>query len=371
MTTTVFDAGDRIPIVGSASRVIRVVYLPGHHDYLHALYVAMSSAESGAATAILPVPRPERQEPGDLAVCWQDADLVHINWPEHLVPDDSPGCGAHLRRTLQALDTLGRSGVIVAWTMHNRLPHFWPKATGAALYRRMAMLAQVVIHHSKWGMREMMNRLVYRADVIHAVVPHGHYSEALVIDQDRLECERQLGLTPCVLRFGIIGRPQSQKRVADIVRAFLAGADTDRQLLVTAIGPGETLPVDPRLAVRPRCGWLPRQQIATQVQCCDCLVASHDGASYLTSGLVADAIGAGIPMLVNGDWPFWSEILGDAALIYVDEGSLSAAFASVTPAEIGRAALAAQALRPTYNWNRLADETARLFLRAFARQQRM
>jgi hypothetical protein len=370
MTTTGFDAGDRTPMVGSASRLIRVVYLPGHHDYLRALYFAMSSAESGAATTIFPVPRPERQEPGDLAACWQEADLVHIGWPEHLVSDGSAGCDAHLRRTLQALDTLDHSGVIVAWTMHNRLPHFWPRAAGAALYRRMAMLAQVVIHHSKWGMQEMMSHLVYRADAIHAVVSHGHYNDALVIDQDRLECERQMGLTPCVLRFGIIGRPQSQKRVADIVRAFLAGAATDRQLLVAAIGPSETFPVDPRLAVRPRCGWLPRQQIAIQLKCCDCLVAWHDGANYLTSGLVADAIGAGIPMLVNGDWPFWSEILGDAALIYVDEGNLSSAFASVTPTEIGRSALAAQALRPTYDWNRLADETARLFLRAFARQPR-
>src|SRR5215207_8800485 len=267
MPTMGFDAGDRIPIIGSASRFIRVVYLPGDHDYLRALYLAMSSAESGAATAILPMPRPERRDPSDLTACWQEADIVHIGWPEHLVSDSSAGCDAHLRRTLQALDALERSGVIVAWTMHNRLPHFWPKAAGAALYRQMAMLAHVVIHHSEWGMREMTSRLVYRANAIHAVVPHGHYSEALAIDQDRLECERQMGLPPCALRFGIIGRPQPQKRVADIVRAFLAGAGTDRQLLVAAIGPGETLPVDSRLAVRPRCRWLPRQQIATQVKC--------------------------------------------------------------------------------------------------------
>jgi hypothetical protein len=350
---------------------VRVVYLPGHHDYLGALYGAMSSGGSAAVSAILPVPRPERQDPRELLAFWREADLVHIGWPEHLVLDASPGCEAHARRTSEALDALERTGVLVAWTMHNRLPHFWPEAAGAALYRRMATLAHVVIHHSRWGMREMRTRLCYRGDAIHGVIPHGHYATAMEITEDRAECERQCGLTPSALRFGIIGRPQAQKRVADIVSAFLAGAGPGRQLLVAAVAPSERISTDPRLAVRPRSRWLTRHEIAMQVRCCDCLVAWHVGDSYLTSGLVADAIGVGVPMLVNGDWPFWTEILGDAAITYAGTDGLSAAFGSVETASIARGALAAKALRAAYDWNRSAEWTATLFLRAVAARPRL
>lgn len=349
---------------------LRVVYLPGDHDYFRALYGAMSSLDSPQSRAVLAVPRRERQALRDLANSWSDVDLVHVGWPEHLLADPSPGCPSHEVHTLEALDSLGRSGALVVWTMHNRRPHFWPTAAGDALYARMATLASAVIHHSKGGMREMTGAFSYRNDAIHDVIPHGHYAAGLTICEDRIECERRLGLAPCALRFGVLGRPQPEKRVADIVRAFLAGAGSDRQLLVTALGSGERLPSDPRLAYRPRSRWLAREEIAMQVKCCDCLVAWHGGGSHLTSGLVADAIGAGIPMLVNADWEYWREIMGTAALTYVDEDGLAEAFAAVTPADIARGALAAASLRPAHDWTKVAQETARVFVRAWGARTR-
>lgn len=343
---------------------LRVVYLPGDHDYLRALYGAMSALDSPESRTVIPLSRRERQEFSDLASYWDEADLVHVNWPEHLLADPSPGSLSHARRTIEALDSLERSGVLVAWTMHNCRPHFWPAAAGVELYARMARLAHAVIHHSEWGMREVISALPYRADAIHAVIPHGHYAAELAIDEERGECERRLGLAPCALRFGVIGRPQQGKRVADITRAFLAGAAADRQLLVSAVRPGDAFPADARLAIRARARWLAREELAMQVKCCDCLVAWHGGGSYLTSGLVADSIGAGIPMLVNGDWEFWREVLGAAALTYVGEEGLAEAFATASPSDIARGAHAARSLRSVYDWTRLAQETACLFVRA-------
>lgn len=343
---------------------LRVVYLPGDHDYLRALYGAISSLDSPESNALLGLPRRERQESGDLASYWSGADLVHIGWPEHLLADPSPGCASHARSTLEALDLLEQSGVLVAWTMHNARPHSWPAAAGRALYERMATLARAVIHHSEWGMRKMTAVLPYRSDAIHAVILHGHYAAELTIGEERRDCERRLDLEPCTLRFGVIGRPQPEKRVADIARAFLAAAGPDRQLLVCAARSDETLPDDPRLAFRPRASWLAREEIAMQVKCCDCLVAWHAGDSHLTSGLAADAIGAGVPMLVNGDWGYWREILGTAALTFDGEEGLCEAFATLKPSDVARGALAAVALRNGCSWNRVAHETARLFFQA-------
>jgi hypothetical protein len=342
-----------------------VAYLPGDHDYCRALYGAMSSLDSLESRAVRAIPRRERQSLRDLANSWSGVDLVHVGWPEHLLANPSPGCSSHIGETLELLESLGRSGALVVWTMHNRRPHFWPEDAGNALYARMARLASAVIHHSKWGMREMTEAFPYRNNAIHDVIPHGHYSAELTIREDRIECERRLGLAPCTLRFGVLGRPQPGKRVADIARAFLAGAGVDRQLLVTAVGPDERLPSDPRVARRPRSHWLAREEIAMQVKCCDCLVAWHGGGSHLTSGLVADAIGRGIPMLVNADWEYWREIMGTAAITYVDEDGLAEAFATLTTAHIARGATAAVSLRPAHDWITVAQDTARLFSRAW------
>ena len=125
---------------------------------------------------------------------------------------------------------------------------------------------------------------------------------------------------------------------------------------------GDVLPFDERVVVRPRSGWISRRELSLQIKCCDCLVAWHDEGHYLTSGLVADAIGAGIPMLVNGEWQFWREVLGEAALTYIGESGLKAAFANLTPGFIAQRGLAAAELRPKFDWSRIANETARLLL---------
>lgn len=343
---------------------LRVVYLPGDHDYLRALYGAMALLDSPESNAVVPLPRRERQGLGELASYWNEADLVHVSWPEHLLSHPSPGSLSHVQHTIEALESLERAGVVVAWTMHNFRPHHWPAAAGSEVYARMARLARAVIHHSACGMREVMSALPYRADAVHALIPHGHYAAELAIDADRSECERKLGLHPCTLRFGVIGRPQQGKRVSVITRAFLAGAAADRQLLVCAARSSEIFPADRRLFVRSRSHWLVREEIAVQLKCCDCLVAWHGGGSHLTSGLVADSIGAGIPMLVNGDWEFWGEVLGAAALTFTDERGLEEAFMRLTPSGIANGALAAKSLRPMYDWARLAQATASLFIRA-------
>jgi glycosyltransferase involved in cell wall biosynthesis len=348
-----------------AAREMRVGYVPGNHDYFRSLYGAMSNADSDESRAIISFPCKERVSSRALLASFREVDLIHIGWPEHLIADDAPGSRAHLRGTAVLLDALERSGVLVSWTMHNRFPHFWPRATGVALYKGMATLAHAVIHHSLWGSGEMQTLLQYRPDAIHTVIPHGHYGDALAIDEDRAACERQLGLTPSGLRFGVIGRPQPEKRVTAIARAFLDGARPEYRLLVTAVSPNHHLPSDPRISVRPRSRWITRREIAMQVKCCDCLVAWHDGSAYLTSGLPADAIGAGIPMLVNSDWPFWHEVLGEAAITWNGDG-LADAFARITDEDIARSALAAKKLRAKYDWRQLATKTARLFLQTRA-----
>jgi hypothetical protein len=91
-----------------------------------------------------------------------------------------------------------------------------------------------------------------------------------------------------------------------------------------------------------------RQTIAEHTKLCDLMVAAHTGDTYLTSGLMADAMAMDIPMLVP-HWEFFDEILGDAALYHDNtlEG-LTQTFRRLTPQMVAAARQKSTQLKPRY-----------------------
>jgi hypothetical protein len=81
----------------------------------------------------------------------------------------------------------------------------------------------------------------------------------------------------------------------------------------------------------------------------------------LTTGVFADAIGAGLPSLVSG-WGFLAEVLGDAGIAMGDAPEQwTAAVDALDPAAVAAARDASVALQPRYDWSTLAP-TTRTFL---------
>lgn len=337
---------------------IRVRDVPAtDHDYMRSLFSSMPPG--------FVVEKFWSQDTGmNVAAMSADVDIVHVSWPEHLFgtpkPEEMEKFDA---RNFKFIEGLGNSGVRIVWTMHNRRPHHWDEGRGRKLYEAWAAIADGVIHHSEWGMKLIRAELPFRDDAKHVVIPHGHFGARRIPTRSRAEIEASLGLPPCTMRFGVTGGWRKDKQIELIMAAFSKAARSDQQLVVTAYTPETVKPDDPRIIFLPRgVNMMTREQITEYTHICDALVSAHkDGGSYLTSGLSADAIGEGIPMLVP-HWEFFHETLGDAAFYHDNTvDSLAAAFGSITEADLQRGKSVFRALRPKFEWPELAAKTLALY----------
>jgi glycosyltransferase involved in cell wall biosynthesis len=172
---------------------------------------------------------------------------------------------------------------------------------------------------------------------------------------DRAEAERQLGMAPCALRIGLVGAPRPGKDTRLLLEGFHAATRPDAQLLVLSHD-GEPVPDDPRITVLPY-DEVPREVYDRRLATIDVLALPLEGGTYLTTGQVADAVGAGIPALVS-PWPYLSEVLGGLAIPYGRTAAdLAAAIDALDDATLARARAAVGERQDALDWGPAAEAT--------------
>lgn len=327
---------------------LRVASSDPHHHYPAALFEPLGDRVVVRSMA-------------DLA----ESDVFHLHWPEWIAFDD---LGAHER----ILRRLERHGVPTVWTAHNLTPHAKQPERFDPVYARWARHVEAVIHHSEWGKQRMLARYEFAPGTEHVVLRHGHFGgrwAAELAGLDRARAEAALGLPRCGLRIGIVGAPRREKRTVDFARGVVACARDDVQLCVWSVGWGETLPADPRVAVAETYRGVGVATYATRLAACDVLALPFDpDGEMLATGTVADAIGAGIPVL-GTEWGFLVEYLGPA-MISIGHGTAEEVAAVVDALDGERLAAARRAmaaLRPQFDWTGIAEATHALLDRVAQR----
>lgn len=290
------------------------------------------------------------------------ADVVHIHWPEWCT-------GMDPERARRVATAIREAGVRIVWTQHNRAPHHAPDDDRA--YHPWAEAADLVLHHSRWGMNEMMGRLPFRDDAVHRILPHPHFAslggvahhpDPAVRAEARARTEAELGLAPARIRIGVLGAPRPGKDTGLVIEGVARSRRDDIGLLVVS-GNGRDVPDDPRILHDPRITVLEYEHVdratyEARLACMDVL-ALPLGPPYLTTGQVADVVGAGIPALVS-DWPYLSEVLGDAAIPYGHSAEdLAGTLDGLDDATLERAAAASRALRAVLDPARVAEDLHR------------
>jgi glycosyltransferase involved in cell wall biosynthesis len=236
-------------------------------------------------------------------------DFFHLHWPEWLLGQDLV---AHSRLAA----ALRQAGVSVVWSQHNLTAHQSPSGW-RPIYQFWARQVDGVIHHSKWGMAVALASLPYRPGAAHVVMPHPHFGQLRMVDSSsRPEIEGRLGWRHDVLRLTIIGAPRRGKLVPEVAAAVSRSARRDVELRIFSLRPGETIVTDPRVAAEPytradRLLW--DQRLAAS----DALIMPfhQTPTPMLTTGTIAEAVTHGLPCLTS-DWPYLTETLGDAAIVY-------------------------------------------------------
>jgi len=322
---------------------LRVVSSAHYHWYHQCLYAPLADRVDAR-----PVPYHLLDDPERLARSLAGADVFHLHWPEWLT-------GPSARRAERVAATVAESGIPVVWTQHNLAPHATPDDAG--LYRPWAALAAGVIHHSEWGRRVVTERYEFAPDARHVVIPHGHWGPLMGAREgiDRAQAERELGLTPCALRIGLVGAPRPGKHTQLLLDGFHAARREDVQLLVLCLD-GEAVPDDPRITALPYAE-VPRDEYDRRLATIDVLALPLDGGTYLTTGQAADAVGAGIPALTS-PWPYLAEVLGELAIPYGRTAAdLAATVDGLDDATLSRARAHVAERRAALDWAPAAEAT--------------
>jgi hypothetical protein len=178
---------------------------------------------------------------------------------------------------------------------------------------------------------------------------------------DRRGLESKYNLTPCTVRFGILGRYQPEKQIEMMLEAFHRAANPEHQLLLTAYNDTTVIPDDARIIKLPRKQWLLRGEIAKHNHLCDALIAAQTGDTYLTSGMVGDAVGTGSAMIVP-EWEFYREIIGEAGLYHRNTlDSLTQLLREVNSDQISQCREASKELQEAMDWVNLSPRAYSVF----------
>lgn len=276
-------------------------------------------------------------------------DVFHLHWPEWFAGTDPD-------RTREVIANLRAAGIPILWTQHNRKPHYFSDARES--YRIWCSEADGVIHHSRYGREVMEADYGYGDHTRHLVAPHGHWGqrlEPLRPAGGKAEAEESLGLSPAGLRLGIIGAPREEKNVQLVIDAVHACERDDVQLCVWSLA-GEELPDDDRIVVAEQYELVDLEVYARRLFSLDALVMPYR-EPMLTTGVAADAIGAGIGSVVS-DWGYLDEALGPAGIPYGSTvEDLAACIDSLSDDELHSAGAAATALQADTDWSTVAETT--------------
>lgn len=327
------EPAPRIRFRWSVTPKLRVLSTAHDHHYHRTLY---DPIQDDVVDARFP---PGRMfDLAALRATLDQADIFHLHWPEWLF-------GADLHRHRLLIDELRRARVGIVWTQHNLGPHDGDPSTAPA-YRLWAEAADVVLHHSRWGQDRVQEQLSFRAEARHAIVAHPHFGHlAQRSAHERARVESELGLRPGALRLGVVGAPRPGKDVEAVMRAVARCARTDIELLVLSLGGGEEVPDDPRIHARPY-EMVARPEYEARLSAIDVLVLPFASDRMLTTGTVGDVLAHGIPAIASS-WPFLTETLGEAAIVYDGtEDGLLAVIEALDDDTLDRAGAASAARAP-------------------------
>lgn len=286
------DCTHQTSIRWQLSSSLRICVTSATHWYTDTIYRHLVGSVDIAA---------ERFEWPDIA----QMDLFHMHWPERIG-------GRHLGIHRQLLRNLRLARVPIVWTVHNLAPHE-EREGDAELYSLWAAEATAAIHHSEWGMSRAMDRYPFSAGCVHRVIRHPHFGHLLdTTAQSRDDAGKRLGFGECTLRIGVIGAPRRQRDLDRIVDGILSSDRSDVQLVVFSVADPRSLSSDARIVALPQ-EFVTRPAFNRRIASLDAIAIPYFDGQMLCTGVIAEAIGANLPVLTP-DWGFAAEVLGAAAI---------------------------------------------------------
>jgi hypothetical protein len=214
--------------------------------------------------------------------------------------------GLDLEGTEEFIGRLRSAGTAIVWTGHDLISHDKDYARFQPIFSLWAEAADGVIHHSRAGENTV---------IVH---PYRREHADQHLRGRRAEIEASLGMAPASIRVGLIGMPRVERRVVDFLIGVARSTNREIQVVCWSLRHTETAPLDERIAVAECWRYVDDDVISRRLAICDLIAipVAPDG-EMLTTGLVSDALGMGLGMLISS-WDFLDEVAGEAGILCGD-----------------------------------------------------
>ncbi len=168
----------------------------------------------------------------DPLACPQQADVLHIHWPEGFLSRRNPlRVAAEMKRWLRCLAAYRAQGTRIVWTAHNVRQHEGRhKTIEEAFWRRFLPLVDGVVCLSEASWIEL-KRMRPTVTECHAIVPHGHYRDVYPNTVGRTASRKALGVKDDSAVLVSVGLIRPYKNIPALIRAFRAHRGDDRLLV--------------------------------------------------------------------------------------------------------------------------------------------
>ena len=288
-----------------------------------------------------------------------DVDVAHLHWPEWCF-----GYGISFDEHARIARRLRLEGTKVAWTQHNLTPHLDEPDVYNPIYQLWAESTDLAVHHSHWGMEQVLARYDFAPSCRHEVIAHPHFGPAMTPNAyvGRDEAAARLGLDdgrerPPLIRIGIMGAPRKEKDLQLVIDALRASDRDDIQLVIWSMSFHDDMPDDPRIVAEHYAN-ADRSLYDLRLAACDAIALPFTGHTMLATGTTSDLVATSTPGLIT-DWPYLSEYMGDGGIAMgttVEEWT--AAIDSLDPQRLATAAAASGARRDRFDPATIASATA-------------
>jgi hypothetical protein len=273
-------------------------------------------------------------------------DIFHLHFINELALD--------VKGTREFISRLQRAGVQDRLDSARPHPHDKDYELYDPIFALWAQATDGMIHHSHSGEEIIRARYRFRPDCEHVTIMEAFSRDHANISlrEQRSSIERRYGLAPAPIRIALVGNPRVERKVIEFLEAVRRSSNHNIQVVCWSLRPSETPPTDPRIAIAEPWRFVDDEEITERLAISDLLAMpiAPDG-EMLTTGLVGDAFGMGLGMLISS-WDFLKETAADSGILFGDTvDEITHTLNNMSESTVAQAKQASLRIRAVRDWS--------------------
>jgi len=223
----------------------------------------------------------------------------------------------------EALIKYKKAHIKIVWAMHNFKPHVTENEKFEySLYQLFAHHMDGSIHHSKWGMREVLK--LYKFKGKHKVTAHGFFHEEDICTLSKVRARKYLGFAKNNNIYLFVGSIMKNKNIETLIKAFKIRNNHQDVVLIGGVQGNDKTYQNSLIQLADDdnkfrfVGYLESKDLALMARAADLFIFCY-GENHLTTASPHLSQTFLLPQIAKKN-PYIFEVLQDCAFYFDSEG---------------------------------------------------